>query len=261
MLKPPGSRVSRAGKIVFYVLSGWVICIILLFLLIMGIALFPGSYHPPEGYTKEHHTYEEILEFAKKLDSDATVLNEYVDTFDDGWNRNYREYPAIINGIECHVSSVGDMVWDDYIGEFFKQYYVIDTDYDYLALKQILAELQPQWTMTYTDIGGRYNWNNVVSVSVITGKSEMMTDKELEDVWQQAEEIHSVYNALPTRKTIYFGMTVPEKYVDNSNGGKEFIRLDGTVIFVHFSEEEKLEIFKEYREAWQLLELGLPVYE
>ena len=167
------------------------------------------SYNPPEGYTEEYHTYEEILEFAKSLDPNATVSKEYTDTSIEAWNRKFREYPAIINEIECHVSSVGDLVWSDGFlarGEFAvpKQYYVIDTDYDYLALKQIVADNQPQWSMNNDDIGTRYNWNNIVSVYITPNKSEQLSDEELDIVWQQAKEIYSAYTNLPIRKSILF---------------------------------------------------------
>ena len=83
------------------------VCVILI------LCLSACTYNPPDGYTEEHHTYEEILKFAKGIDPNATVSKEYTDTTIDAWNRKFREYPAIINGIECHVSSVGDMVWNE----------------------------------------------------------------------------------------------------------------------------------------------------
>ena len=70
------------------------------------ICLSACSYNPPDGYTEEHHTYEEILAFAKTIDPNAIVSTEYVDTTIEDWNRKFREYPATINGIECHVSTL-----------------------------------------------------------------------------------------------------------------------------------------------------------
>ena len=133
-------------------------------LLTMIILLFFTScaYNPPVGYTEKHHNRDEILAFARSIDPNATVSEAYTDTQIDDWNRNFREWDAVINGIECHVSSVGDMVWNSgfLAGEFAKQYYVIDTDYDYLVLQKIVSEKQPDWEMKYTDIGSIYNWNN-----------------------------------------------------------------------------------------------------
>ena len=141
-------------------------CLTAVFLFIF---LLSCTYDPPEGYTQEHHTYDEILAFAKSLDPDAVVSSDYTDTTIDAWNRNFREWDAEINGIECHVSSVGGMVWNSgfLAGEFAKQYYGIDTDYDYYLLQKIVSENQPDWRMEYSDIGSRYNWNGVLSVHML----------------------------------------------------------------------------------------------
>ena len=46
------------------------------------------SYNPPEGYTEEHHTYEEILEFANKINMVNTErTNETI-----GTNENYNVF-------------------------------------------------------------------------------------------------------------------------------------------------------------------------
>ena len=96
------------------------------------------TYNPPQGYTEKHHTREEIVAFAKSIDPNATVSETYTETKIDDLNRDFREWDAVINGVECHVSSVGDFVWNTGFlgGEFAKQYYVIDTDYDYLVLEK-----------------------------------------------------------------------------------------------------------------------------
>ena len=96
------------------------IFLILILLLYMTACI----YHPPEGWTKKHHTYEEVLAFAKSIDPNATVAEEYTDTLDE-YEWEYREWDAIINGIECHVSSVSDWVSNDGVGagEFIKVYY------------------------------------------------------------------------------------------------------------------------------------------
>lgn len=221
------------------------------------------TYSPPEGYTKEHHTYEEILEFARSLDPNAVVSEEYTDTTIEEGNRKFREYPAVIHGIECHVSSVGDMVWNDgfLAGEFARQYFVIDTDYDYLLLKQILSEKQPHWSMRYDDISSRYNWNDVVSVLISANHPEQLTDPELEIIWQQAKEIYEIYQTSPVRKTIYFTLPAPRKYYNHHGEGEYFINRNANVIFDSFSENDKTAFFSKYHESWALLESGLPVYD
>ena len=70
------------------------------------------SYHPPEGWTRRHHTYNEVNAFAKSIDPNAVVAEEYTDYKDkDGWI--FREWDAVINGVDCHVSSVSSWVWNE----------------------------------------------------------------------------------------------------------------------------------------------------
>ena len=52
-------------------------------ILILLLYMTACSYHPPEGWTKKHHTYEEVLAFAKLIDPNATVAEEYTDTLDE----------------------------------------------------------------------------------------------------------------------------------------------------------------------------------
>ncbi len=82
-----------------------ILCIMLVFIVTL---LTSCSYHPPEGFTEEHHTYEEIVAFAKELDENAEVFEEYQDTVEIAGTIEYcyREWPAVINGIECHVRRV-----------------------------------------------------------------------------------------------------------------------------------------------------------
>ena len=50
------------------------------------------TYNPPYGYTEKHHSYEEILEFARSIDPNVTVSETYTDIQIDDWNRNFREW-------------------------------------------------------------------------------------------------------------------------------------------------------------------------
>ncbi len=63
-------------------------------------------YHPPAGWTKSHHSYEEVLAFAKSIDANAVVDKEYTDSGMAGSYDYYREWNAVINGVPCHVASV-----------------------------------------------------------------------------------------------------------------------------------------------------------
>jgi hypothetical protein len=233
-----------------------------LFLLLMFIlCLNACTYNPPEGYTEEHHTYEEILTFAKSIDPNATVSEEYTDTTIDGWDRNFREYPAVINGIECHVSSVGDMVWNSgfLAGEFARQYYVIDTDYDYLVLKQIVAEHNPNWRISEDTLGDRYNWNNIISIYMEPDGTAQLEDEKLDAVLEQANEIYSAYHNLPIRKELYFWLPAPGRTYNSEK--ENIVKRNSTVLLKHFTEEDKLAFIEKYHKAWALLDSGLPIYD
>ncbi len=224
------------------------------------LSLSACTYNPPEGYTKKHHTYQEILEFAKTLDPDAVVSKEYTDTTIKDWNRNFREYPAVINGIDCHVSSVGDMVGNEGFagGEFPKQFYVIDTDYDYLVLQQIINEKQPSWNMLGNDLSDIYNWNNLLGVKISTQNKKPLTNDELEQVWQQAFEIYTQYNTYSIRKEPFFSISAPAKYYNQSEN-KYFVKKDSLISIRGFSEQDKTDFIKKYTDAWALLESNLKI--
>ena len=226
-------------------------------LLVVILCLNACTYNPPEGYTEEHHTYEEILAFAKSIDPNATVSEEYTDTTIDAWNRNFREYPAVINGLECHVSSVGDMVWNSgfLAGEFARQYYVIDTDYDYLILKQIVAEHNPDWRISEDTLGDRYNWNNIISIYMEPDCTEQLEDEKLDAVLEQAYEIYSAYHNLPIRKELYFWLPAPGRTYNSEK--ENIVKRNSKLLLEHFAEEDKLAFIEKYYEAWALLESGL----
>ena len=221
---------------------------------ILILCLSACTYNPPDGYTEEHHTYEEILKFAKGIDPNATVSKEYTDTTIDAWNRKFREYPAIINGIECHVSSVGDMVWNEgfLAGEFARQYYVIDTDYDYYLLEKITKEKQPTWHMRSDDLSEKYNWNGMVFVETDCSGNTKLSEEELETIWQQAYELYKEYSKYPVRKEANFGVATPDVYYED-----EHIKISSNYID-DFSADGKSDFFKQYNEDWSLSESGLP---
>jgi hypothetical protein len=236
-------------------------------ILILLAALFLVSaasctYYPPEGYTKTHHTYEEILAFAQSIDPNATVSKTYTDTQIDDLNRNFREWDAVINGVECHVSSVGDFVWNSGFmgGEFSRQYYVIDTDYDYIVLQKILSEKQPEWEMTYTDIAGRYNWNDILCVNTSYTEKRQLSDTELETAWAEAYDIYLEYTSHPIRKQVHFKITTPSQCW-NQIEDTYFISYDYPISMSDFSEQGKTEFFQKYASHWDLLHSGLPIKE
>ena len=226
----------------------------LLVSLLLCILLSLTACIPPEGYTREHHTYEEIVAFAKEIDPNAVVSETFTDTVrpigTGNWKDEYREWNTVIHGIECHIASC--LV---YVGEFMVPYYVIDTDYDYYLLKGILSEQQPEWSLRDDNHRTRYQVHNLLSVDTpfAEAKEELSTEV-LEQLWSDAYEIHTAYNANPIRKELRFVISVPYNHYD------EYIKMSSTWFF-DFTEQGKHAFFARYAECWNLLESGLPVVE
>ena len=124
-------------------------------ILFMLMFITSCSYNPPVGATEKHHTYEEVLEYAKTIDPNATVNDEYEDTkLENVAADEYREWNAIINGIECHVASTPIIVMNEGVagGEFPKQYFVVNTDYNFYLLKSIIESKYLDFTIVEDDI-------------------------------------------------------------------------------------------------------------
>ena len=49
-------------------------------MLFMLMFIISCNYNPLVGATEKHHTYEEVLEYAKTIDPNAIVNDEYKDT-------------------------------------------------------------------------------------------------------------------------------------------------------------------------------------
>lgn len=218
-------------------------------------------YDPPEGWAKTHHTYEEVLEYAQAIDPDASVTQEHTDVADDG--REYREWDAVINGVGCHVASVTAWVWNSGIaaGEFARDYYRLDTDYDIFIMQRILSEKYPDWKIS-TDIQSRYNSYNMIFVKLELPEFRMLDDEELEEVWQTALLISEEFDALAVGRNAVFSIPAPAVYLQYQEGEHvEFVKRNSYEYFEEFTEEAKDAFLLEYREAWALLESDMPVYD
>ena len=227
--------------------------------LILLLSITSCSYHPPEGWTKKHHTYEEVLAFAKSIDPNATVAEEYTDTLDE-YEWEYREWDAIINGVECHVSSISDWVWNDGVaaGEFIRVYYRIDTDYDYTVMKNIVSEKYPEWKCGVT-MSSKYHHNtNTIQVDMTMPENRMLNDDELEQVWQKASEINEEYKKLAIERKASFGILSPGKYWNQADE-TYIVKLDSFTRIIDFSEDGKKAFLKEYKVDWALLKAYSPV--
>lgn len=234
--------------------------LVVFLLLIMTLCLNACTFNPPEGWTKSHHTYKEILAFAKSIDPNATVSEEYTDTADE-YDWQYREWKAVINGVDCHVSSVSDWVWNEgfFAGEFTKVYYRMDTDYDYTVIQKILADNYPEWKCKET---GRSKYHsNTIYIHLMMPEFKMLADDELEQVWQTVCEINEEYEKLAIGRKTGFAILAPGKYWNGNGEGEYFVKKDSQVYITDFTEEGKKTFLQEYKEGWELLESGLPVNE
>lgn len=231
------------------------------FCLAVVLCLSACSYHPPEGWTKKHHTYEEVLVFAKSIDPNATVAEKYTDTVDENdWK--FREWDAVIKGVRCHVASVSDWVWNDGVsaGEFVRDFYRIDTDYDYTIMKSILSEKYPDWT-NQEDIYGRYHKENTIFVELKLAEYRMLNGDELEQVWQTAFHINEEYEMLAIDRKVEFCIPSPGESWNHHGEQESFVKKDSYAFIKEFTEEGKQAFLQEYQEDWALLKSGLPVYD
>lgn len=234
-----------------------IMCLIIVFCLSACI-----YYVPPEGWTKKHHTYEDVLEYAQSFDPGAIVSKEHTDTVDEN-NWEFREWDAEIKGMTCHVASVSDWVWNRGLaaGEFQKVYYRMDTDFDNTVMHKILSEEYPDWK-TDMDLWSRYHINdNEIIVELVQAEFRMLDDAEIEQIWQTAFHINEEYEKNSISKKAVFDILSPGSYWNHHGEQKEYVKKDSFIRIEDFSEQGKKEFLQEYHEDWALLESGLPVYE
>ncbi len=240
------------------------------FCMIVLLCFCACSYHPPEGWTRRHHTYNEVNAFAKSIDPNATVSKEHTDS-EDSYNGRYREWDAAINGVDCHVASVSDWVWNEGIGlvDAPRRYYRIDTDYDYTIMQSILSEHYPEWEMQQNypepidEIYIKYLNNSTpkrIQVVLTLPDFRMLNDDELAQVWQTAKRINKEYEALSFDRKAFFGVPSPGVYTEGLHFEK-YVKLDSYTYIDDFSEDGKQDFLQEYREDWALLDSGLPVQD
>lgn len=233
----------------------------ILLCLIVALSLSACSYNPPEGWTQRHHPYQEALAFAQSIDPNATVAEAYTDSVDEyGWE--YREWEAIIHGVHCHVASVSDWVWNDGLaaGEFVKTYYRLDTDYDYMVMQTLLCEKYPDWQL-HEGIRSRYHNHDVLYVALNMPEYRLLSDDELEQVWQTALAISLAFEQLAVDRKACFGVPSPAEYWNHHGEQASYVKNDSCTYIDSFTDEGKQAFLQEYQEAWALLESTLPVYD
>ncbi len=184
---------------------------------------------------RRHRTYKEVLAFAQSIDPNATVEEQYTDIEDEDGHR-YREWNAVIHGMECYVAS--SERWEDvFAGEFFADYFVVDTDYDYYLLEKILQEKQSDWSLKEPTAFNRYQWNDIIGVETSYTERRELSSEELELAWQQAYEVYTEYHSHSVRKEAHFYVMAPRVFSKRDTREK-YIRFIGCTMS-DFDEQSK----------------------
>ena len=216
------------------------------------------SYNPPVGATEKHHTYEEVLEYAKKLDPNAIVNDEYEDTkLDNVAADEYREWNAIINGIECHVASTPIIVMNEGVagGEFGKKYFIIDSDYNFYLLKSIIENSYPEFIILEEDISNRYY--DSINLILANNDKDQLTQIELDDVWNKTYAIYQEYVLNSTSNKLSIRLYSPTVLCSNDGSNKHVeIKLNYYSINKDITKED---FINKYMNDWDNLNLGIPV--
>lgn len=231
-----------------------ILLISLCFILIFN--LFGCSYNPPQGWTQEHYTYEEALAFVKSINPNATVSEKHTDTTVE-FNLEIREWDAVINGVACHVASVGDAVWNDgfLAGEFFEVYYHMDTDYDYTVFKNITVKSDYNWEFNGSV---KRKYDDTICAHLSLSEYRMLTEAELEQLWQTIIEINDEYGKYALKRKSEFGVPAPAK-IWNQAADEYYVKKDSYTYIIDFTDAGKQEFTKRYYDRWVLLESGLPI--
>ena len=222
-------------------------------MLFMLMFITSCSYNPPVGATEKHHTYEEVLEYAKTIDPNATVNDEYEDTkLDNVMADEYREWNAIINGIECHVASTPIVLFNDGVagGEFGKKYFVLNTDYNFYLLKSIIESKYLDFTIVEDDIADRYT--DYIGFAPLKNNENQLTVDELNLLLSSARSIYEEYNLKATEgKNISIGLYSPTVLCSADGSNKHIeIRIEYYTINSEITNEA---IIDKYLKNWEKL--------
>ena len=175
-------------------------------LLAVALLLSACRYDPPEGYSRTTHSYEELVEFAKSIDPEATVTNEPQHELYE--HRNYVIYPAKIGGIECSVASISVPVYDSTMGEFARWYYRMDTDYDFYLLRQVLEKYPLLGTTIDDDLVSRFNVGGFMRSCATF---DDMTEEKLDEIFKEYAKCGEELSGYSMRKQHWMMVTVGKK--------------------------------------------------
>lgn len=172
-------------------------------LLAVSLLLSACRYDIPEGYTKKHHSYEELVEYAKAIDPDATVTDD--PRYEVYQYRDYIIYPAKIGGIPCSVASISVPVYDSDMGEFAKTFYRMDTDYDYYLLREVLKKYPLLGEEKNDDLVARFNVSGFLRSCVTV---DNMTEEKLDEIFEEYEKCSKELSTYSMRKAHWMQITV-----------------------------------------------------
>ena len=167
-------------------------------IIVLVLTCFSGcTYNPPAGYTKEHHSREELATYARTIDPDATVGEMVEDTKEE--SREYRVYSAAINGMECHVASISQSVYNEglFAGEFAKTYYRMDTDYDYYVIRDVLYDHPELGMVDNETLTLRFQPRDIIT-SITT--VDDMTGSKLDFLFEAYLDMDQVLREYPLHK-------------------------------------------------------------
>ena len=222
-------------------------------LMVCAVVSMSGcEYNIPENSQGKHYDYEAVLQYAKNMDPNVRI-NEYQKREIEEYGHDYREYDVVIHGVKCHVTSVELRAYNHgFLAGFdwSKGYYLLDTDYGYYVLKDILKEEQPMWVLEDFSYWGFYQQIPSIDIDMYVGHNEELSDEELMALCNDARVIDEKFSEYDTKRDLYFRVPIP--YVDDGETKMYSIAIN------EFSEEELLYDFERYHKAWQEYRDELP---
>ena len=143
----------------------------------------------PEGFQSKHYSYEQVLDYAKSFDPNATVTDSYEEV--DKSFASYREWPAVINGVECHVVSYPLQFQAKQGSSFMQTGYRLQTDYDYIILCEILKDHVELGTAAESrKYGSAISMEGTGPLPLLVKKDLDSIDEEtFDDIWASYSEV------------------------------------------------------------------------
>ncbi|SEQ89064.1 hypothetical protein SAMN02910369_02629 [Lachnospiraceae bacterium NE2001] len=176
-----------------------------LFIWIIG-SLTIYFYDPPKGYSKKHYSYEDALEYARSIDPDAVVEENYTETEYSHTTR--RVWNAKINAHDVHVASypnsiMGKHIWESPVSMMLEAYN--SKDYYYLTTDEYLYTIMPIFNI-YPELGEVSINTDEYSSLTSSRQFDSITKDEFNEIWDEYSKVTEdlKYNSHPIEYTFYF---------------------------------------------------------